>query len=170
MAFTYTKLSCSITESSIWCEPDGVRLVWITMLAMSDKNGKVEASIPGLAARARVSIAETEAAIQKFLSPDPYSRTPDYEGRRIEVVPRGWRLLNHRLYRGLQDAEDRREYYRTHKAEKRSQKKAAPVQAVQAGIQGQGAWTPEAIAARQRADEEAENRAREIRESIAAHA
>ena len=50
---TYAKLFSSITESTVWCEPMPTRIVWITMLAMSDRNGCVCATVPGLANRAR---------------------------------------------------------------------------------------------------------------------
>ena len=46
------------------------------------------------------------------MSPDQYSRTQDHEGRRIEAVEGGWRLLNHAKYRAMRDAENRREYQR----------------------------------------------------------
>jgi hypothetical protein len=67
---------------------------------MADKDtGIVEASIPGLANRAGVTIEETEAALKSFLSPDPYSRTKDYEGRRIKEVDGGWLLLTYNKHR-----------------------------------------------------------------------
>jgi hypothetical protein len=76
------------------------------MLAIADKNGEVQASIPGLARLAGVPIADCEEAIKKFLSPDPYSRTPDDEGRRIEQIDGGWALLNHAKYRQMASKED----------------------------------------------------------------
>jgi hypothetical protein len=82
-------------------ESDQTRIVWITILAIADKNGEVQASIPGLARIAGVSIEACETAINKFLSPDPYSRTPDDEGRRIEKIEGGWSILNHAKYREL---------------------------------------------------------------------
>jgi hypothetical protein len=95
----YTKLFASILDSTVWQTSQATRLVWITMLAMADKDGVVEGSIPGLAKRAGVSLPEAEDALECFMSPDPYSRTKDYEGRRIEEVDGGWRLLNHRKHR-----------------------------------------------------------------------
>lgn len=109
MSMTFTKLFSSITESTLWCEPDRVRLVWITMLAMADARGRVWASVPGLANRARVPVEDAEEAIQRFLSPDKYSRTPDHEGRRIEIIDGGWRLLNHEKYRAIRDEESIKE-------------------------------------------------------------
>jgi hypothetical protein len=105
---TYTKLFSSIVHSTVWREPNHVRLVWVTMLAIADKDGEVGASIPGLADVARVSIEECEDAIAVLSSPDPYSRTPDYEGRRIEATAGGWTLLNHGQYRDRASAEERR--------------------------------------------------------------
>ena len=67
----YTKLFNSIVTSTIWTEDDKTRIVWITMLAIADQNGEVQASIPGLARLAAVSISDAEMAIAKFLGPDP---------------------------------------------------------------------------------------------------
>lgn len=110
----FTKLFSSITKSTVWCEPAGTRLVWITMLADCDRYGCVHASIPGLANLARVTVAECEAAINTFLAPDPYSRTPDHEGRRIEPIVGGWRLLNYDLYRGKRDTDAVKQQKRDH--------------------------------------------------------
>lgn len=105
---SYTKLFASILDSTIWSESPAIKLVWITMLAMADKNGEVMASVPGLAKRAGVPLEECQEALQKFLSPDPFSRTPDDEGRRIEVIDGGWSLLNHAKYREMASKEDQK--------------------------------------------------------------
>lgn len=112
MSVTFTKLFSSITESTLWYEPDATRLVWITMLAMADRQGRVWASVPGLAGRARVSLKATREALKCFLSPDEDSRTKDFEGRRIEEIDGGWRLLNHAKYREMRDEEARKAYQR----------------------------------------------------------
>ena len=95
----FTKLSASIITSSIWQEDHATRLVWITMLAMANPQGVVEASIPGLANIANVEVEECEQAIRKLLEPDVYSRTAEHEGRRIEAIEGGWRILNYEKYR-----------------------------------------------------------------------
>jgi hypothetical protein len=112
MARTFTKLFNSITESTIWVAPDTHRITFIAMLAMADQHGRIWGSIPGLANRARVPVEDARAAIASFLAPDPDSRTKDFEGRRIEEIDGGWRLLNHAKYREMRDADDRREYQR----------------------------------------------------------
>ena len=71
----------------------------MTLLAISNADGFVSGSVPGLAAAARVSVAECDTALQKLASPDPHSRTKDHEGRRIEAVDGGWLILNYRVYR-----------------------------------------------------------------------
>lgn len=108
MGYRYTKLFEQILDSTIWCEPDSTRVVWITMLAMADRDGLVLAAVPGLAKRANVALEACEAALERFQQPDKHSRTPDHEGRRIERVQGGWRLLNHAKYRELLGSEAER--------------------------------------------------------------
>lgn len=120
MSDTYVKLFGSITASTIWQEPAATRLVWITLLAMSDKSGCVYASVPGLAHIANVSLQDTEAALTTLLSPDNYSRTKVSEGRRIEPIDGGWQLINHAKFRAMRSAEERREYMREYMRDKRA--------------------------------------------------
>lgn len=80
------------------------------MLAMADQHGYVGASVPGLAARARVSLEGCIAALDAFMQPDQWSRTKDFEGRRIAETEGGWILLNHAKYRQQRNADERRDY------------------------------------------------------------
>lgn len=106
-------------------EDKDTRLVWICMMAMADKHGRVYGSIPGIANRARVDLAECESALNKFLAPDAYSRTKDHEGRRIQVIEGGWRLINHGYYRNLQDTESQKAYKAAWAREKRKRDRDA---------------------------------------------
>jgi hypothetical protein len=121
----YTKLFSSIVMSTIWRESNETRLVWITMLAVSDADGIVEGSVPGLADAARVSLGECERALAVLEAPDPYSRTKTAEGRRIEPVPGGWRIINYEHHRDRCTSEERREKERLRKARQRSRKSQA---------------------------------------------
>lgn len=123
----FTKLFNSILHSTIWGECHETRIVWITMLAMADRKGEVQASIPGLARAACVTQKECETALETLAAPDPHSRTPDNEGRRIEAITGGWALLNHALYRKRLSEDERREYNRRKQAEYRQRKKAESV-------------------------------------------
>jgi len=111
----FTKLFSSIISSSIWRAPKETKVVWITMLAMSDKDGEVWASVGGLADMARVTKDEARKALDELLAPDDDSRTKEHEGRRIEAIEGGWRVLNYKKYRDLGRGEDRREYFAENK-------------------------------------------------------
>jgi len=120
----YTKLFNSILASTIWRSDDKTRIVWITLLAMADKDGIAEGSVPGLADLARVSIEDCEAALAELMAPDKYSRTTEYEGRRIEPVDGGWLLLNHAKYRAKMSEDDIREKNRQRQAKWREKHKS----------------------------------------------
>ena len=119
----YTKLFQSILTSSVWGLPPEIKVVWITLLALSDRKGYVAASLPGVARMAGVPVEVCEEAIGIFEGPDPYSRSPEHDGRRIEKAEGGWRLLNHEKYRNTLSTDDRREYFRIKKREQRDRKR-----------------------------------------------
>lgn len=119
----YTKLFGSIVASTVWREPHTVRIVWITMLALANKNGIVEASVPGLADLSRVTMDECKEALEALKSPDEYSRTTDHEGRRIKECDGGWVVLNHAKYRAKMGVDERREYLRQKQKENRERKR-----------------------------------------------
>ena len=77
----------------------------------------------GLAHQARVDPSACEQAIEILSSPDPDSRDLG-DGRRIERVPGGFKVLNY--LRVLEEGarEERRDYYREKKRESRARKKA----------------------------------------------
>lgn len=125
----FTKLFGSLVFSTVWREEKHVKIVWITMLALADYNGRVMASIPGLADAARVSLDECLEALDRLKAPDPYSRTKEHEGRRIEEIDGGWKLLNYLKYRELRSAEERRLQTREAVARHRA-RKAVDVSAV----------------------------------------
>lgn len=115
----YVKLFSTILASSIWSEDDRTRLVWITMLVLMDGDGQVKGSVPGLAHFARVPVDDCRVALEKFMEPDPETVTQEYDGRRIEVIEGGWRILNAGKYREMMSLDQRREYWRKKKRESR---------------------------------------------------
>ncbi len=119
----YTKLFGSIVASTIWRESNEIRIVWITMLAMANKDGIVEASVPGLADMSRVTVQQCREAIEALQQPDPDSRTKDNAGRRISQVDGGWLILNHGKYRAKMGVDERREYLRVKQQEHRARAK-----------------------------------------------
>ena len=106
-----------LLNSTVWVSADSAtKLVWITLLLVADQHGIVNASVPGLAHQAGVTVEEAGKAINYLTAPDPHSRTKDYEGRRIEPLDGGWLVLNYMKYREyrsekqVQEAERKRAY------------------------------------------------------------
>jgi uncharacterized phage protein (TIGR02220 family) len=95
----FTKLDEGIVLSSIWDEPSTTRVVWVTMLAMADQDGMVMCSRSGLNRTANISQEDFDIAISCLESPDPDSRSPEFEGRRVQRCDGGWLILNHAKYR-----------------------------------------------------------------------
>ena len=106
MTAQYTKLFNSLVTSTVWQADLETKVVWVTMLALADQHGEVQGSIPGLAHIAGVSLEGCKRALEKFQAPDPYSRTKDHEGRRIEEIDGGWSLLNYAKYRKMSSKDD----------------------------------------------------------------
>ena len=119
----YTKLFATIVTSTIWSESKETKILWVTMLALMNKQSVVEASVPGLAKIAGLTIEETEASLVVLQSPDPYSRSSEFEGRRVEKIEGGWKMLNGDKYREKLRSQDRAEYNRIKQAEHRAKKK-----------------------------------------------
>lgn len=124
---SYTKLHQSILTSTVWLENNSTRIVWITLLALADKNGEVESGIPGLASISRVTLPECIAAIETFLAPDKFSRTTDDDGRRIVEIEGGWQILNHEKYRLKASQDERRKRDRDRQRRKRDRDAANSV-------------------------------------------
>jgi hypothetical protein len=95
----YIKLSKNIIHSTIWRQSHATVKVWIALLALSDRDGIVKCSLPGLIDTSKVTEGECIKALEIFQSPDKYSRTEEYEGRRLVKIPGGWQILNYALYR-----------------------------------------------------------------------
>ena len=89
------------------------------MLALKNKSGIVEGSVPGLADMARLSLNDTLEALKTLSSPDEYSRTQEHEGRRIEAIDGGWLVLNHEKWRNKMTADERRDYLKIKQREHR---------------------------------------------------
>lgn len=94
------------------------------MLALSDRKGNVEASVPGLATVARVPREKCDEALRRLMSPDVDSRSQAFEGRRIAAIEGGWKILNYEKHRNKLSSEERREYKTLKQREYRIRDKA----------------------------------------------
>lgn len=121
----YVKLFNDILFSSIWTEADDVRVVWITLLLMADQDGFVRSTAPGISSASKVSLERTREILVLLESPDPDSRTPDNEGRRIQRTEDGYLVLNYVHYRKIHNEEQRREQSRMRSKDYRDRKAAS---------------------------------------------
>lgn len=94
MRLYFTPIFRDILTSSVWAHDAEVRIVWITLLLSADPEGYVPGAPPGIALAANVPLEAVRRALALFEAPDPDSRSLGHEGRRLEKVDRGWRILN----------------------------------------------------------------------------
>lgn len=145
----FVVLDAEILSSSVWSEAAHVRLVWITLLILCDTEGYVGAAIPGIARAAGVSLEEARDAMDRLQQPDPFSRTKASDGRRVEVVDRGFRVLNFldHLDRLSSERKKARDRVRMHRLRKRNSNAAettvTPTVAQGVGTRDQGPGTSE---------------------------
>lgn len=123
---SFALLFSKILESSIWVTgTKEVRILWITMLAMKDKEGVVRAALVGLADRAKLKKSECESALRVLMAPDPEDTSGVEGGVRVKEIPgTGWQIVNHNRYRFSTEA--RRAIWAETKAIQRQNAKAKP--------------------------------------------
>lgn len=105
----FVKIYGSIIRSTVWQTKPHIKLTWLTLLILADSEGRVEGSIPGLAATTGVTLEQCEEALACFKAPDRYSRTKDHDGRRIVEIDGGWLVLNHHIYRDMRTPSQQKE-------------------------------------------------------------
>lgn len=76
---------------------------WLFMLTLADKNGLLDVTPEYIAGVTGMPVDVVVQCIERFLQPDPSSRTTTNEGRRLELIDPsrtwGWRILNFKQYR-----------------------------------------------------------------------
>ncbi len=95
----FVKLDCGIIHSSLWAEDSDTKICWITLLLLADSTGFVRAAASAIAREAGISAEVARRALDLFQGPDDESRTPDNQGKRVEKVDGGYRVLNYEKYR-----------------------------------------------------------------------
>jgi hypothetical protein len=99
--------------------------VWLWLQVAADPEGYVPATTSGVAVGARVTLEEARDALDLLESPDPDAAIDEpFEGRVIERVPRGFRVLSFEADRALAKRESQkatnRRYMRAHRAAKQA--------------------------------------------------
>lgn len=93
------------------------------MLVLANDQGEVDMTASAIARTTTIPLNIIERGIGALMAPDPESRTPDEEGRRIVPLSEhrawGWRIVNYLKYRAIQKEMERRDYHRRYYHEKR---------------------------------------------------
>lgn len=98
----YTPVFDTVFEGSL-CGQYPDTAAWLFFLALCDKNGCVDKSPAYISSITGMPLDILQGCIERFMQPDPNSRTTDEDGRRIALIdsarPWGWRVINHGRYR-----------------------------------------------------------------------
>lgn len=121
----YAKVFAQIYDGSLCTSGPWQALVTFQqMLVLADQNGVVDMTAAAIARRTTIPLDIIETGIAALLKPDPESRTPLEDGRRIVQLSEGrswgWQIVNFRQYHAIRSQEDRREYHREYWRAKRS--------------------------------------------------
>ncbi len=122
----FAKIFSQIFDSSI-AENCRSRHVFMDLLVLADSDGVIDMTADAIARRTNVPLEEVRQAITELSSPDPNTRTPDEDGRRIVPIDKGrawgWQIVNYAHYRAIRDEEARRGYFRDYRRKEREQKR-----------------------------------------------
>lgn len=113
----YAKVFTQIYDGTLCTKGPWEALVTFQqMLVLADLDGNVDMTAAAISRRTTIPLEIIERGLAELIKPDPDSRTPTEEGRRIVPLAEGrtwgWRIVNYAHYRELKREEDRREYHR----------------------------------------------------------
>lgn len=99
----YTPVFDSVYAGSL-CGKWPTTAVWVTLLPLCDKHGRIDLSYQAICALTGWPIELLKQGITDLMQPDPDSRSAAEDGRRLVLLDPdnrswGWRVVNHGLYR-----------------------------------------------------------------------
>lgn len=107
----YAKIFASIYQGTLRGNAHGL-LVFTNLLAHADEQGVADIHPRAISQEIGLTLEETQAALDFLESPDPDSRSPEDEGRRISRIDEhrswGWFITNHAKYAAIRKADDRK--------------------------------------------------------------
>ena len=115
----YAKIFSQIFDGTLCTRGPWQALVaFQQLLVLADKDGNVDMTAAAISRRTTIPLDVIEIGIKALSEPDPESRTPDEDGRRIIPLSPGrnwgWHIVNYAKYRAMQREEDRREYHKNY--------------------------------------------------------
>ena len=123
----YSRVFLQILDSSL-AEDWQARHLFEDVLKLVDRDGVLDMTVGALSRRINMPREIVQAKLRVLMAPDPESRTPTEEGRRLVLLDPdgrdwGWRVVNWGHYQGLQRAEDKRRADRERIAARRAEAK-----------------------------------------------
>ena len=121
----YGKIFESIYEGSLYGHWEAI-VTFQAMIVLANEDGELDMTPQALAGKTSIPIHVIKAGLAILQKPDPDSRSPLHEGRRIIPLEEGrafgWQIVNYTHYRNLASREDKKRADRDRVAEKRSRK------------------------------------------------
>ena len=145
-SMAFVKLDCGLLDSTLWVDRDA-REIFLTCLLMAEPRefglpskqieirsvtptgfeapagwyGFVPAASTGIIRRAGMTQEAGMAALERLGGPDPESRTPNFDGRRLIRIDGGFLILNYMKYRERDySSAERSKRYRERKLERKA--------------------------------------------------
>lgn len=119
----YGKLFASMYDGTLYGHWQAI-VAFQQMIVLCDSDGLIDMTPQAIAARTSIPLEIIQEGIKILEEPDPYTRTPGEDGKRIARLddhrPWGWRIINYHVYRDLVAMMDKRKADRERIAEKRA--------------------------------------------------
>ena len=94
------------------------------LIILANKHGEVDMTPEAIARRTTIPLEVISEGLSTLTLPDPQSRSPALEGRRIVPLDEnrgwGWMIVNYGHYRKIRSQEERREYMRNYQRKRRA--------------------------------------------------
>jgi hypothetical protein len=124
----YGKLFESMYDGTLGTKGPWQALVTFQQLIiLADSAGLVDMTPETIARRTTIPLEIIKKGIAALEKPDPDSRSPDENGKRIIRLSDhrtwGWEIVNHARYREIRSKEERREYFKHYQRERRAKRK-----------------------------------------------
>lgn len=123
----YGKLFTSMYDGTLATRGPWQALVTFQqMIVLADRDGIVDMTASAISRRTSIPLDIIDTGIAELMLPDPESRSPAEDGRRIVLLEEhrtwGWQIVNYAKYSAIRSAIDRKEYMRVAQAEHRAKK------------------------------------------------
>ena len=119
----YGKLFESIYDGTL-VEDWKALVTFQQMIILCDQDGILDMTAGAMSRRTGIPLEIIKQGIEILENPDKASRSPKESGKRIirlnDHRDWGWQIVNHKHYRDLRTANDKREYMRVYMQEKRA--------------------------------------------------